>query len=466
MISLSMFRVSLAQKMILLAFFIFVSVPVSTHAAVEYSINGLGENFSIGSSGGGAVGYAPGQSGSTLTITTGTPFWTTTATINKIRVKRVSGVACSALEANVGLSIFILPWAAPNTYTADGIGTAVGDYCDFSFTSTAIPSGTGINYIAFSPSGGDIVLDGSSENPGSSYDGDNNEYLDGGFAIQFCSSGTCGTFGPTPATVQVDNPVASSTINDFLYWNVSFVQPDLDSSAHQVRYSATTTGFTSCTGFYTCPAGMFVDTGTARTATTSAQNIAKSRALSPGVWYYQAVLLNFTDGVVTATSSIQHFTISTSTPSGPAYSTSTTPTSATSSQPYSAPTPLVCDTFDIACYLKNAFVWLFYPTTESVSQFTTLSLATTFPFSYIYDVGNIYTELMSQTATSSLTISVPFHTVASSTAALTILSQTQLTSVPYAGYIRLVLTWVLYFMFAMHIYRRVMTAFNRETTPA
>jgi len=113
------------------------------------------------------------------------------------------------------------------------------------------------------------------------------------------------------------------------------------------------------------------------------------------------------------------------------------------------PDPLDCDTFDIACYLKSAFVWLFYPSQDSLSQWTTLSLRYKFPFSYLYDIGTAYNELFANGGSAEYLVQV--NTGALGT--VTFISASQINAVPFASTIKTILGYLLWFMTGMFLYR-------------
>ena len=112
-----------------------------------------------------------------------------------------------------------------------------------------------------------------------------------------------------------------------------------------------------------------------------------------------------------------------------------------------------CDTWDFACYLKNAFAWAFVPSSDSISQFTSLGLQQAFPFSYLYDFGSLYTQLFSNSGSMQYAVSVPFlgHT-------LDLISASQISAVPYASTIKTLLGYLLYFYTGFFLYRLLLKA--------
>jgi len=143
-------------------------------------------------------------------------------------------------------------------------------------------------------------------------------------------------------------------------------------------------------------------------------------------------------------------------------STSTVSTTTQANLPGS-PTPIDCGTFDIGCYIKNAFVWLFYPTDSSIEQFTSLTLEGKFPFAYAYELGDVYEELFDSGTMASSSISVTIPWVAGATTTITFLSASMITAVPFSSTIRTILGWVLWIMLAFLVYRQTLGAHDANT---
>jgi len=67
---------------------------------------------------------------------------------------------------------------------------------------------------------------------------------------------------------------------------------------------------------------------------------------------------------------------------------------------YNASTsPVACSTFDIGCYLSNGLVYIFYPSESAVQALRDLSLASTSPFGYVYDLTALWENWDSATNT-------------------------------------------------------------------
>jgi len=134
--------------------------------------------------------------------------------------------------------------------------------------------------------------------------------------------------------------------------------------------------------------------------------------------------------------------------------TTTTSTTTQSNLPGSF-LPIDCGTFDVGCYMKNAAVWLFYPTQQTLDQFSQISFAHTFPFSYAFDTVNVYNELFDSTTTGTSTVDVTvsgYHIV--------FLSSSLIAGAPYLSTMRLLIGYGIWIMAAFAIYRMVLKAFN------
>jgi len=139
-----------------------------------------------------------------------------------------------------------------------------------------------------------------------------------------------------------------------------------------------------------------------------------------------------------------------------------TTTVSTSSAPTSGLSLGDCATFDIACYIKQAGIWLFVPSGDSTSQFTNITLRNALPFSYVYDVGTLREELFSSTQTATSTVKVDVR-VNNATSTLTFLSAPLMEAVPYTSTINTILGWVMYLLMAEYIYYRVIRVHDSNT---
>jgi len=117
------------------------------------------------------------------------------------------------------------------------------------------------------------------------------------------------------------------------------------------------------------------------------------------------------------------------------YALGSTPTNQGQGIYNASTTAALCETFDIGCYLSNAFAWAFYPTIPLSDQLGTLSdtAETKIPFGYVYDIEDLFTDL-SDNGTSTLNITIELSPLLNwfggsfSSTSMTILSATALQS--------------------------------------
>lgn len=101
--------------------------------------------------------------------------------------------------------------------------------------------------------------------------------------------------------------------------------------------------------------------------------------------------------------------------------------------------------------VKSAMTYVFAPSSESLDQFSTLNLSDREPFSYLYDIGNAYDELYSNSgsreyAVQATTTIGTFHFISAS----------QINAIPYTSTIKTILGYLLWFFTGMFIYRIVL----------
>jgi len=116
-----------------------------------------------------------------------------------------------------------------------------------------------------------------------------------------------------------------------------------------------------------------------------------------------------------------------------------------------------CSTFDVFCYGKNLFLWFFSVSPNTLSNFSSLTLANSLPFSYVYDVGNLYDELFANGGSMAYTVTVPF--LGSN---LDLISPILISGVPYASTIKTLLGYLLYFMTAMTLYHLILRVHSQN----
>jgi len=130
------------------------------------------------------------------------------------------------------------------------------------------------------------------------------------------------------------------------------------------------------------------------------------------------------------------------------------------------PEPADCSLSAITGCIKNAAVWLFYPSSDSVDSFKGLSdtLSGKFPFAYAYGINTMRLELFEAAQTSTTTISLNFKIIPGhATSTLTLLSPTLLSNVPYSSTVKTILSWILWLLGIEYIYYRVLRSHDPNT---
>jgi len=121
-----------------------------------------------------------------------------------------------------------------------------------------------------------------------------------------------------------------------------------------------------------------------------------------------------------------------------------------------------CSITDIGGCISNAFAFVFYPSPNSIDQFTSLydTLSTKFPFAYFTDFNDSIGAVFTGATTASLAITVPFGTFGE----IDLISAEQIQSVPFTTLIRTLLGALIWIMLGLTIYRRTQKIFNKEHT--
>lgn len=116
-----------------------------------------------------------------------------------------------------------------------------------------------------------------------------------------------------------------------------------------------------------------------------------------------------------------------------------------------------CGITAISGCISNSFRFLFYPSIEAVSQVTALQgqLQTKAPFVYAYQLSDVFETLYNSPslASSSITVSILGGN-------LTLLSVAQLQAVPYTAWLRSILGYIMWVLFAFLVYRKALRVFN------
>jgi len=108
--------------------------------------------------------------------------------------------------------------------------------------------------------------------------------------------------------------------------------------------------------------------------------------------------------------------------------------------------------------ISNAFSYLFIPDPTTLNNFKSIqtTLSTKFPFAYITDFQSSITTLYNENNTQNSSISVPFGSYGT----ISLISKQQLENVPFAFWIKTMLGYLLWLMFAYQMYRRTLNIFN------
>jgi hypothetical protein len=110
-----------------------------------------------------------------------------------------------------------------------------------------------------------------------------------------------------------------------------------------------------------------------------------------------------------------------------------------------------CSTFDIGCYIVYAFTWAFLPTDASLQNFHNLTLEHSLPFSYIYDIPNLYDDLFDSSAYATLDIGIDL----TDTEHVTFIGADTATTIPFYPFLRNLMSATLYFGTAVFLYRKI-----------
>lgn len=125
-----------------------------------------------------------------------------------------------------------------------------------------------------------------------------------------------------------------------------------------------------------------------------------------------------------------------------------------------------CSISSLTGCLKNAGIWLFYPSEQAESQFQELpeKIKTKFPFAYAYGMNDLRQELFNSSSTASTSLAFTFKIIPNAgTSTLTILSTQKLQAVPFANWIKTILGYLLWIMAAEFIYYKVTRIHDNDT---
>jgi len=108
--------------------------------------------------------------------------------------------------------------------------------------------------------------------------------------------------------------------------------------------------------------------------------------------------------------------------------------------------------------ITNAFLYLFAPSTETLSSFSDLgeNIQTRFPFVYAYQFSEIFTSMFDTTQNQSLSIVIPFAEAGN----LELISEEMLSAVPFSSLIRTILASIMWLLFMLTVYRNTLRIYD------
>jgi len=335
-----------------------------------------------------------------------------------------------------------------NLRQLDGTGsgfadcTTVGDYYvtyrDLSF-STSTVAWVGV----FHYNGTGYTLGTTTGTTTDSVDFENSEVLNTRFILVKANSFATGTVTITARYYLDPNEVdrTNSLYNPTQVKYTIAKRPATTTSAVGQNISATSTGYGTSTNAYSG-----LSAGTYEVLVTFSNggcSIGLSLCPFPDSYSYITFDVNASGTLIANTQFIEYYDSLTPTPD----------------QTYEKQ---LCNLTNLSGCISNAFAFLFIPSDASLARFTTLNntLSTKFPFAYAYDFSDTVSTLYTTTATESGTLTVPFGTFGD----LTLISESQLSAIPFASTLKTLLSYILWIMFMIAMYRRTLTIFN--PTPA
>jgi len=115
--------------------------------------------------------------------------------------------------------------------------------------------------------------------------------------------------------------------------------------------------------------------------------------------------------------------------------------------------------------VKNAFVWLFYPSESVLNALSSLTFRGKFPFEYAYQIGDVRTALLSASSTASTSVTVKLWKLPyqATTTNITLLSRDLVAAVPFSGLIQGILAALLWFFTAEYVYHRIIKVHDSNT---
>lgn len=107
-----------------------------------------------------------------------------------------------------------------------------------------------------------------------------------------------------------------------------------------------------------------------------------------------------------------------------------------------------CSLTELASCLQIFVTWAFVPSQETLNQFASLTLENSAPFSYLYDIQNVWDELLNTAQTQTLDLEVT-----TGIGNITFISEDMLNDIPMSATVRTILGYLLWLMTAFTIFR-------------
>jgi len=120
-----------------------------------------------------------------------------------------------------------------------------------------------------------------------------------------------------------------------------------------------------------------------------------------------------------------------------------------------------CGITNLSGCLINAGMYMVYPSTESLEQFSEIytTMSGKFPFAYFTDFNDSIMSVFTASTTHSLALEVPFGNFGTTT----LISAEMIESFPLTGTIRTILGAIIWLMLGATIYRRTYRIFNQQS---
>lgn len=268
-----------------------------------------------------------------------TTFYTTTGNETNLYLYRVSGNSCANIET-YGLTLTTTGGASWGGNMQNA--TADGNLCRYDIQTPTASVNLGAIQISAQFIGVGVVLAGSLLNDGHSKDQNAVELGTGGIAFWITDGG--GITIPTDGITSTTNPASMTYVNNPVPFSGTY-NNGLQGAYDQIVFDLnnTTQSFQSSIVKPTIPisqVGLEYD---------FSQNLPLE-----GNYTYNVRLWDSVNATGTPWFAGNNFSLGT--------------TTATTTPIFNAP-ELECNTFDLACYIKKAFIWLLYPTESLVESY-------------------------------------------------------------------------------------------------